>query len=109
MKKVEIVKKEQDFNNIILSGKKISNKFWYVFFKENNLIYPRFGIAVGTKIGNAVIRNKYKRRAKNIIDKNKIVFQNGYDYIIMLRKACIGLTYQELEESLLNACKKEIQ
>lgn len=107
MKKIEIVKKESDFNNIILNGRKSGNKHFYFFSLENGLTRTRYGITVGKKLGNAVIRNKYKRKVRVLVDENKIMFQNGLDYIIMVRKACIGLNYQELKEKFLNACKEE--
>lgn len=107
MKKVETVKKEQDFNNIILTGTKFGNKHYYIFKLENNLSFPRFGITVGKNNGNAVVRNKYKRKLRRIIDENKNMFKNGFDYIIMVRKACIGLIYNELNENFINALKEE--
>ena len=107
MKKIEIVKKEQDFNNIILNGRKFGNKHYYFFYVENNLQRPRFGVTVGKKLGNAVIRNKYKRKVRALIDKNKNMFQKGFDYIIMVRKACIGLDYKELESKFKEACQEE--
>ena len=57
------------------------------------------------KTGNAVIRNKTKRRIKNIIDNNKNTIQNGYDYVIIVRKGIIDLTYKEIEQELLNLLK----
>lgn len=107
MKKREIVRKEKEFNNLILNAEKKENKFFLIFFANNNLDYPRFGITVGKKTGNAVIRNKYKRKVKSIIDQNKFIFPNGFDYIIIVKKACIGLPYIELQRSLINATKEE--
>ena len=106
MKKIEIVKKETDFNNIILAGTKSGNKYFYFFSLPNDIKRNKFGITVGKKLGNAVIRNKYKRKVRRLVDENKIMFQNGFDYIIMVRKACIGLDYQELKEKFLDVCQE---
>ena len=53
------------------------------------------------KTGTAVIRNKIKRRVKNIIDNNKNIVQKGYDYVIIVKKGIVDLTYQDMEKELL--------
>ena len=78
MKKINIVKKNLEFNEIIKKGKKYYSDLFFVYILKNSFPYNRFGISVSKKVGNAVIRNKYKRRIKNIIDNTPISF-NGYD------------------------------
>ena len=68
MKKINIVNKNLEFNDIINSGKKGVSKYFYIYIKENNYPYNRYGIAISKKIGNAVVRNKFKRQVKDIID-----------------------------------------
>lgn len=106
MKKKNIVKENRDFNRII--EKRVGNKnhhfvLYYQANKENNY---RFGISVGTKVGNAVVRNHLKRQMRNIIDKHKKLYQNNRDYIIIIRKSCVDSSYQELEASFLNIIRK---
>ena len=78
-KKINIVKSNLEFNNIIHKGNKYVSNIFYTYVLINNYNYNRYGIAISTKIGNAVIRNKYKRQIKDIIDKIKI---NTYGYDI---------------------------
>ena len=101
MKKINIVKKKYEFENIIKTGKSFKNKYYVVFYKDNNLDKYRFGISVGKKIGNAVCRNKYKRKIRNIIDANKKYYQKNKDYIIIIRKPCIGVDFNTLEKEFL--------
>ncbi len=101
MKKAMVVKKQQDFNQIIKTGKCLKNKNFVIYYQSNNLGYDKFGISVGKKIGKAVIRNKYKRKIRSIIDEYKKVYQNSRNYIIILRKNCLEITHQEMKESLL--------
>ena len=68
---------------------------------ENN----RYGISVSKKVGKAVVRNKIKRRLKDIISKNSI--KNGYDYVIIVRKAIIELSYEDMKNELLKLIKGE--
>lgn len=101
MKKAIIVKKQEDFNRIIKNGKCLRNKNFAIYYEENKLSYDKFGVSVGKKIGNAVVRNKYKRKLRSIIDEYKKVYQNSRNYIIILRKNCLDLSHQEIKESFL--------
>lgn len=102
MKKVNIVKKNQDFKTILDGKKTIGNKYMVIYYKENNIYINRYGISVSKKIGNAVTRNKIKRQVKNIIDKNENLFKKNQDYIIIIRKAFLGLNFQEKEKCLVD-------
>lgn len=105
MKKYEVVKDNRLFNSIIDSGKKVRNNFFVLYY--NKVIGDaKFGIAVGKKVGNAVIRNKYKRKIRAIVDSNKLLFPKNYNYIIIVRKECLELTHQELNNALVELIEK---
>ncbi len=106
MKKSEIVKTHQEFNEIIQKGKKEKNAFYNIYIRKSNLKISRFGIAVGKKLGNAVFRNKKKRQLRNILTNQRNIFQNGYDYIIIMKEKTKEATYQELESNLLSIFQK---
>ncbi len=106
MKKINIVKKNEDFKRIIDLNKCIKNNVFIIHYGSNNLKYYRFGISVSKKIGNAVTRNYYKRIIRNIVDNHKKLYSNGKDYIIILRKACIEMNFKEIEDSFLQLIGK---
>ena len=109
MRKLYIVKTNQQFENIINTGKCYKNKYFVIYNKDNDLKYDRFGVSVTKKLGNAVFRNKYKRIIRSILDNYKKLYINHKDYIIILRKDAIDESYQILEKelfSLLNINKK---
>ena len=96
------IKKEYEFNNVIKSGKYLKNSCYIIYYKKNNKNTSRFGISVGKKLGNAVFRNLYKRRIRNIINTSKKNYQNGIDYIIIMRKGCIDIPFKDMENNLNN-------
>ncbi len=102
MKKLYIVKKYQDFDRIIKTGKRKTNKSFIIYSIENNLPYDRYGVSVGKKLGNAVYRNKYKRKIRAIIDNYKKLYINNRDYIIILKGSTNEKTYQELNRDFLS-------
>lgn len=107
MKKALIVKKQEDFNRIIKCGKCKKNKNFVIYYEENSLGYDKFGISVGKKIGKAVVRNKYKRKIRSIIDEYKKVYQNSRNYIIILRKNCLEISHEEMKESIFQLLTEE--
>ena len=102
MKKLYIVKHQRDFDKIKKTGNIQKNYYFVIYFLGNKLPYDRFGISVGKKIGNAVHRNKYKRKIRAIIDNYKKIYVNNQDYIIILRERAKDKNYQELENSFLS-------
>ena len=106
MKKYEVVKKNDDFNDIINTGKCLKSYYYNIYYKDINSLYPKFGIAVSKKYGNAVERNKVKRQVRSLIDHYKNLFSNGKNYIIMIRKGVKALTYSEMEQDLVKLLQK---
>ena len=104
MKKIDIIKSSDEFTEIINTSKSKKNKYYSIYYKINNE-KNRYGITIPKKLGIAVLRNKTKRRVKNIIDKNKKSIQNGYDYVIIVKKGILELTYIDMEKELLNLIK----
>lgn len=107
MKKINIIKESKEFDNIIHTSRYIKNDHYIIYYKEAKEKYYRFGVSVGKKFSlKAVIRNKYKRRIKSIIDNNKNYYSNNKDYIIILKRGCLESTYQDLEKSFVNIMKQ---
>ena len=100
MKKINIVKKNTEFNNIIKIGKKYSNDIFYIYIVDNSYSYNRYGISVSKKVGNAVTRNLYKRRIKDIIDDADIKFK-GRDVVIISRPKLKFCDYNYIRDSII--------
>lgn len=101
MKKKFIVKENKDFSKIMNQGECRKNRSFVIYSLENNLSYNRYGISVSKKHGNAVFRNKYKRRIRAIIDNNKKDYNISKDYIIILRKGAIDKSFNDLTKEYL--------
>lgn len=98
MKKLNIVKKNEDFSRIMKKYRPFKSQSFVVYVeKETNNIY-KFGISASKKVGNAVTRNKVKRQVKSILDKN--IYKNNFNCIIIIKKEVLNKTYLELETEL---------
>lgn len=107
MKKYEIIKKNTDFNDIINNGKYFKNKFYSIYYLKNDLSYPKFGLEISKKFGNAVERNKMTRQLRMMIDDNKNLFSNSYNYIIMVRKEIKDLSFSEMSDYFIDLLEKK--
>lgn len=105
MKKQNIVKKSSEYTKIIKKRQGIANKYFIINKEKNNENKPKFGITFTKNIGNAVTRNKLKRRIKSIIDNNH-VYQNDTTYIIIAKQTTLELKYNDLEKELIELFNK---
>ena len=101
MKKINIVKSNEEFNLVMNKGKYFKNQYFVIYIMKNDLDKYRFGISVGKKITNAVNRNKLKRQVRNILNYHKNLYSKGKDYIIIVRKSSLNEKYSILEENLV--------
>ena len=106
MKKRFIVKKNDEFNEIIRTCPSVKDSNLVIYYKDSTLPYDRYGISAGTKLGHAVVRNLYKRRLRMIISQNKNNYENFKDYIIIIRKDALNKSYKELEDNLISLFNK---
>lgn len=101
MKKVNILKNTNDYSRIIQKKEGLKSKYFIINKEINNDNIVKFGITFTKNIGNAVKRNKLKRRIKSIIDNNKNIYQNNMTYVIIAKKEAMELKYCELEKELI--------
>ena len=108
--KISSLSKSEDFKNL-LNGKRISNPYSTIFFrkissKSNKLLNVSF--VAKKKIGNAVKRNKIKRRLRNIMnDAIKTINMNlSYSYLFIAKKNIYDANYKMLKDSILKDLTK---
>lgn len=104
MNKDKILRKSTDFSKIISNKQYVKNKYFSLYYKESSTTL--YGITVPKKVGKAVLRNKLKRRVKNIITNNEKYIQPNYNYVIIIREPSLTLDYESLTNNLLTLMKK---
>ena len=106
MKRIEMVKANNDFQEIIHNKKFVTNKLFTIYTKSYPQSYPQFGIAVKKSFGTAVDRNKIKRQIRFLVDNYKKEFKNSSKYIIMIKNTCKNVSFQEMETSFASLIKE---
>ena len=108
--KIVSLSENQDFKTL-LKGKKISNRYFTVFFiklinkSKNNL---NISFVVKKKLGNAVKRNKIKRRLKNMMNDaiRKISLNMKYSYLVIAKDSVLKDEYSNIKKTFLADFKK---
>ena len=108
--KILALSKNEDFKNL-LNKKKISNKYVTIFFGNlNNINSQKLNISfvVKKKIGNAVKRNKIKRRLRNIINEAtiKMPLNFKFSYLVIAKSTMLNNEYTNIKETLFQELKK---
>ena len=108
--KILALSKNEEFTNL-LKQKKISNKYVTIFFgKLDNKDKNKLNISFVTKkkIGNAVRRNKIKRRLKNITNEavKKILLKFNYSYLVIAKPTMLNNEYTIIKETLFQDLEK---
>ena len=108
--KIVALSKNEDFTNL-LKNKKVTNKYVTIFFgKLKNKNNKKLNISFVTKrkLGNAVKRNKIKRRLKNIVNyiEKKIDMKFNYSYLVIAKPTVLDNEYTNIKETLFKEFKK---
>jgi ribonuclease P protein component len=108
--KIITIKKNIDFQQVFEKGHSINGRYLVVYFLHNQQGFHRFGFCVGRKLGPAVIRNRVKRRLREVIrevyrkqdsperDEKSGYWENhsGLDIVLVARKQVINANYQDI-------------
>ena len=108
--KILALSKNDEFKNL-LKKKKISNKYATIFFGNlDNKNSRKLNISFVTKkkIGNAVKRNKIKRRLRNIINDaiKEITIKFNYSYLVIAKPTMLNNEFKLIKETLFQEFNK---
>lgn len=83
------------------TGRRARGRFILILSIDNGLPITRFGFTVSRKTGNAVTRNRVKRRLREIVRQNREGFVPGKDLVAIATRQAPAASYQELEGEFL--------
>jgi ribonuclease P protein component len=94
------LRKKGDFKRVFESGRKFSSRHLVIYAKSNGLSCSRLGFAVSRKIGNAVVRNRVRRRLREAVRKQLTVTTLSCDLVIVARSAAVDAAFGALERDI---------
>jgi ribonuclease P protein component len=90
-----------EFDAVYREGRRRSNQPFLIFFRCNGLDHNRFGMSVKKALGNAVRRNRMRRRVREILRQHLQEIQPGWDMVIHPRSAVATARFSTVEAELL--------
>jgi len=105
--KIEGIKSKKEFREILDKGQKISSNFFLTYIKkteETNSL--KAGFIITKKIGNAVTRNRIRRKIKEALRVTEFESDTGISMIFIIRKAVIEKDYLNIREELDKVLRK---
>lgn len=91
------IKNSREFRRIMSAGRGWSDSRLVIKMSPGQATENRIGIVVSKKVGGAVIRNRVRRRLKEIFRQKTL--EKGYDIVIIARQGAREATYLQLTES----------
>lgn len=98
MKRKERITKPRQYAEVYGKGKSYPSELIVLRTLQNNLDYSRYGLSVSKKVGNAVVRNRLKRRLREICRMESI--KPGWDVVYILRPAATEASFNSLKKSV---------
>ncbi len=100
------IKSNKDFKKIYLSNRYSVSKYFVIYCLKNNLSYTRLGFTVSKKHGNAVRRNRIRRRMQEVFRTNNFIFNDNYDIVIVARKRVYSEKFSLLKDNMYKELQK---
>jgi ribonuclease P protein component len=99
----EHIHTQRDFNKVFKNGLRLENKAIKIlaYIRKDGQDIRRLGLITSKRVGTAVIRNRTKRRVREIFRINKHLLEPSLDLIFILKSETIVLDYKKLEEVIL--------
>ena len=94
------LRKSADYKRVYAHGSKKVGQYLQIFYLPNGSISPRFGMSVGSRVGNAVKRNRLKRWIREAIRKNKGFIRSGLDIVIHPRLRVVTNNSESIQNEL---------
>lgn len=83
-----------------------ANGYLVLYARPNRLGINRIGITTGKKLGKAVVRNRVRRRLREVYRLNEHRFTSGWDIVVVARSRCIDADFQKLSQAYLSLAQK---
>ena len=100
------IKENAVFRRLYHRGKTAGNRYLVIYCSRNRLGVNRFGFTVSTKLGHAVVRNRTRRRLREICRVHNPLLKEGYDIVVVARSAAVEAPFSCLTDAYLTLIEK---
>ena len=98
------LRKTADFAAVWSEGRSKVDRLFVARVRPNGLGVTRFGFSVSKRIGNAVVRNRVKRRLREVTRATAV--EAGFDIVIVARNGAADVEFGRIERSIRNLLRR---
>ena len=89
-----------DILHVRRNGKVFTNTYMVLLVAQNYLDYSRFAVSAGRRVGNAVDRNRVKRRLRACVDEIYSMIALGWDLIFYARQPVLSSDFAAIRDAM---------
>ena len=99
--------RKTEFDAVYRAGKRRSSSHFTVFFRANELPQSRFGFSIKKALGGAVVRNRIRRRLREMVRCHRLEIPAGWDIVIHPKSTVARAAFAALTADLLRLLKSQ--
>ena len=106
MKPAVTLKQNYEFRRLYQKGASSAGSCMVLYCRKNKLDHNRLGLTASVKLGHAVVRNRARRRLREVYRLNSPQLRKGWDIILVARSRTVTASWKELNDTFLRLCRK---
>ena len=106
MKRAVTLKENHEFRRLYQKGASAVSGPMVIYCRKNKLGHNRLGITVSVKLGGAVVRNRIRRRLREVYRLHEHQLKEGFDIVIVARHRAYDAPFSQLEKDWLRVAER---
>jgi ribonuclease P protein component len=98
--------RKSEFDRVYQAGKRFSTSHFTIFVRQNELAVSRFGFSIKKALGGAVVRNRIRRRLREILRGHRQEISAGWDIVVHPKSSMIRAPFATLTQDLVRLLKQ---
>jgi ribonuclease P protein component len=100
------LKAESDVQRVWQQGRAFAHPLVILRVRANNLDHSRAGFIAGKKMGNAVVRNRAKRRLREALRPHYLQIPPGHDFVLIARGNITQAPFTDIQQAVQEVLKR---
>ena len=101
--------RRSQFDAVYRGGQRRTSRHFAVFFRSNGGDRSRFGVSLKRQLGGAVVRNRIRRRLREILRLRRKEIPTGWDIVIHPRSEVATVTFARLSDELIELLRRALR